>query len=106
MADSLIDVDLIETPPISREEFFAAHFGDDVGDIARSYREYIKRYQPWHSLVKSGGNQEPLFESTERYFNRDDAVHAIELAFGGNSNVYLREAEHGDVELRLANPPA
>jgi hypothetical protein len=106
MADSLIFVDLIETPPIPRELYFANHPGEDAEALADSYRAYLQHYQPWHSLVKSGDNQKPLFKSTERYFNRDDAVHAIELGFAGNSNVYLREAEHGNVALRLANPSA
>lgn len=104
MTHPLIFVDLIETPPIPREAFFASHPGEDAGDIADSYREYVKNYQPWHSVVRSGDNQEPLFRSTERYFNREDADHAIQLAFGNNSNVYLRETEQGDKLLRLATP--
>jgi hypothetical protein len=62
------------------------------------------RHQPWRLLIKSGDNQKPLFRSTESYFNRDDAIHAAELAFGSGSNVYLREAEHGNRVLRMAVP--
>lgn len=58
--------------------------------------------QPWRSVVKSGDNEEVLFVSSESYHNRADALHAIDLAFGTQANVYRRESEHGNFELRLA----
>lgn len=67
------------------------------------------RWQPWSVLILSGGNFEALFESTEHYTNRSDAIHAIDLVARPGANVYRREHEHGDVELRLASwftPPA
>lgn len=53
-----------------------------------------------HPLI---GPVEPGDVGTERYLHRADAIHAAELAFGSGSNVYLRESEHGNVLLRLAN---
>jgi hypothetical protein len=62
------------------------------------------RWQPWHIIIRSGDNQAVLFRSSERYTNRQDAIDAAILAFGDNSNVYLREAEHGNALLRRAFP--
>lgn len=61
-----------------------------------------ERWQPWRVVVKSGDNQKTLFVSSESYFNRADALHAAMLAFGTGSNVYLRQAEHGNQVLRMA----
>lgn len=80
---ALIYVDLIETPEPT----------DYDGP----------RWQPWGILVRSGDNNKPLFKTTEAYTNREDAIRAAEIAFGRGSNVYLREAEHGNVLLRLAS---
>lgn len=60
------------------------------------------RWQPWSILIRSGDNNEPLFRSTESYTNRGDAVHAIGLAFGPGSNVYLRQSEQGNQPIRMA----
>jgi len=102
-ATPLVYVDLIKEPPKTYGQFVAAHparrFAAGAG---AAYRTYIDNFQPWRVLIRSGDNYEPLFRSTERYFNEADARHAIELAFGPGSNVYLRQAEHGNVELRLA----
>lgn len=98
----LIWVDLIEDEPISREGFFHAHPGEDISDIAIAYAKYRDGFQPWRSLIKSGDNEEPLFRSTERYFNKADAIHAIQLAFGPETDVYLRQHEQGNQVLRLA----
>jgi uncharacterized protein YegP (UPF0339 family) len=64
--------------------------------------EFDGRWQPYRLIVKSGDNEEILFLSSEAYTNREDAISAAELAFGPQANVYLRESEHGNVELRLA----
>lgn len=78
---SLIFVDLIYTP--------APEF-------------YQGRWQPWRAMVLNGGNFKPLFMTTEAYTNRQDLIDTIATAFGPNANVYLRESEHGNTELRLA----
>lgn len=83
MSNPLIYVDLQYTP---KPDGFDGH-----------------RWQPWSIMVCSGDNHEALFRSTERYTNRADAVHAAQIAFGAQSNVYLREHEKGNVELRLAS---
>jgi hypothetical protein len=61
------------------------------------------RWQPYTLMVKSGDNGAALFKSTEAYTNRDDAIHAVAIAFGPASNVYFRESEQGNVAVRLAN---
>ncbi len=94
MSAPLIFVDLIKSELAPREKFPTA--------TDEQYREMVDHFQPWRLLVVSGDNHEPLFRSTESYFNRADAIHAAELAFGSGSNVYLREAECGNVLLRLA----
>lgn len=91
-----IFVDLIKSHPAPREKF------PSMTD--ERYRELVERYQPWRLLILSGDNHEPMFRSTERYFNRADALHAAELAFGAGSTVYLREAGYRDVPLRVATP--
>ncbi len=93
MSAPLIYVDLIKSHPAPREKF------PSMTD--ERYRELVERYQPWRLLILSGDNHEPMFRSTERYFNRADALHAAELAFGANSNVWLRESEHESRALRL-----
>lgn len=60
------------------------------------------RWQPWRTIVRSGDNMRALFRSSEAYTNRQDCIDAAQLAFGDDANVYLRETEHGNVELRLA----
>jgi hypothetical protein len=60
------------------------------------------RWQPWRVSILSGNNMRRLFRGSERWTNRQDALDAIALAFGGGSNVYLREAEHGNQVLRMA----
>lgn len=62
------------------------------------------RWQPWSAMISSAGNHEDLFKSTESWTNRSDAVNAIRLAFTNGSNVYLRQAELGNVLLRRAVP--
>jgi hypothetical protein len=110
MSAPLIYVDLIEEQPMSRDEWSketrrcpAAAEDNDVCDICdRRYGEYLEQFQPWRLMILSGDNHKDLFRSTERYFNEADARRAADIGFGANSNVYLRQKEHGNVELRLA----
>lgn len=97
-AESLIYVVLIEDRMLTMDEFIA------TGAVITKakYQSYAENFQPWRLLVKSGDNHRDLFKSTESYFNEADARHAAHIAFGPNSNVYLRHAEQGDEELRLA----
>jgi hypothetical protein len=106
MTATLIYCDLIEEQPMELNEF-RVHSIDagatwPVRDLEVEYAKYLEAFQPWRILVLSADNHEALFRSTERYFNEADARHAAEIAFGTNSNVYLRQAEHGNVQLRLA----
>lgn len=101
-ATSLVYVDLIKETPDTLDRFTEAHPGTDGELVESLYRKYLAGFQPYRVLIKSGDNEEPLFRSTERYFNRGDAVNAIRIGFDNHSNVYLREAEVGNQELRLA----
>ena len=103
MTQPLIYVDVLKDTPRTLEEFQYDNRGADVDDIAAEYRIYKERFQPYRIIVTSGDNHEPLFRSTESYFNRADAIHAAQIAFGRGSNVYLREHEKGNVQLRLAS---
>lgn len=96
----VIYVDIIEDKPDSQAEFKIKHLPKMPG--GKAYQQYLDHFQPFRVLVKSGDNEEPLFRSTERYFNNADAIHAIELAFGTSSNVYLRQHETGNQLLRPA----
>jgi hypothetical protein len=102
----LIYVDLVVDAPMTREEFRQHSVVSGAkwpnGELDAEYQKYRDRHQPWRLLIKSGDNQEPLFRSTESYFNRADAIHAAELAFGNKSNVYLRQHEAGNQVLRMA----
>lgn len=102
---TLIYVDLIEEKLLDREEWWDEVRGKEFpteADIDNAYRAYRLAFQPWRILVKSGDNYKALFKSTERYNNEADARHAADIAFGPHSNVYLRQAEHGNVALRMA----
>lgn len=107
-AASLIYVDLVKDEPQSLSRFAqkngwpADTTAEQNDTLAISYQAYLDRFQPFRLLIVSGDNHKPLFRSAESYFNRGDAVHAAQIAFGNQSNVYLREPEHGDVQLRLA----
>lgn len=103
---SLIYVDLIESQPDTLEEFSAKMKSAAWdGGPHREYADYLAKFQPWRSVIRSGDNQEPLFKSTERYFNQADAIHAIRIAFGNNAEVYLRRIgqDVGDECLRTAD---
>ena len=60
------------------------------------------RPQRWYWVAKSGDNQKVLARSSERYTNYGDCLHAVHLLFGDGTSVYRRQAERGDVMLRLA----
>lgn len=100
----LIYVDLIEEKPKSIET--RPSWYPEGEKRQAEYQKYLDGFQPWRIAIKSGDNRKALFRSTERYFNKADALHAIQLAFGTGSNVYLRQKEHGDVPLRMAVPNA
>lgn len=103
---TLIFVDLVRDEPLSAEDWHAKYdesFGEIAEDGDPDYRQYVDRFQAFRLLIISGDNRQPLFRSTESYFNRADAIHAAEIAFGSASNVYLREVEHGNELLRLAS---
>lgn len=87
----LIYVDLIEEKPR----------GQKANETDEHYAAYLDTFQAWRVIVKSGDNQRKLFRSTERYLHRAGALIAVQLAFGNNSNVYLREADRGNKALRL-----
>lgn len=63
------------------------------------------RPQRWRWRALNGDNSRILAISSESYTNRQDAVDAIAELFGDTSNVYRREVEVGNVELRLAAAP-
>lgn len=105
---TLIYVDVVEDEPQTRDEFFAnwpqVEIDPDYEALCEKvYQQYLDRFQPFRVAIKSGDNEEPLFRSTESYFNRADAKHAARIGFGRGSNVYLRQHEQGNEELRLAS---
>lgn len=107
----LIYVDLIKDEPLNIEQYRTQyHYGygaEQEKELRSAYNgRYLKKFQPWRVLIKSGDNQEPLFRSTESYFHEADARHAVDLAFGPGSNVYLRASEKGNELLRAAVPNA
>ncbi|MFV8049759.1 hypothetical protein [Mycobacterium sp. 48b] len=103
---ALVYVDVVRAEPITRAEWAQDHPGSDVDDENAAYRKYLDGFQAWRWLAKSGDNHEVLAVSSERYFNRGDCLHAVELLFGNGSHVYRREAEHGNVLLRYADGKA
>lgn len=62
------------------------------------------RQQRWSWVARSGDNNRVLARSSESYTNKSDLLNAISVLFSDTTNVYRREAEQGDVMLRLANP--
>lgn len=101
-----IYVDLVQAMPITREEWAQDYPGGNVDDETAAYRKYRDEFQPWRWIAKSGDNHETLAVSSERYFNRDDCLHAIDLLFGNDSHVYRREGKNGNVLLRHADGKA
>ena len=97
-----IYVDLKREEPLEFESWAEANDLEPGEDAQNSYRAYRLAFQPFRLLVKSGDNHKPLFRSTERYANEVDARHAAVLAFGANSNVYLRRPEQANEALRMA----
>lgn len=102
---TLIYVDLVKDEPKSFDDWAEAFVDEYVAtpQANTDYDDYVERFQPWRLAIISGDNQKELFRSSESYFNRADAEHAAEIGFGRGSNVYLREAEHGNALLRLAS---
>lgn len=103
----LIYADLIEEHPLHFDswcetEGFTSISQVDLPKVEGSYRAYRIAFQPFRVLIKSGDNNRTLFRSSERYFNKADAIHAAEIVLGSRSNVYLRQREHGNELLRLA----
>lgn len=60
------------------------------------------RPQNWRWRAINGDNQKRMATSGEAYTNKQDCLDAIAQLFGSETNVYLRESEHGNVALRLA----
>ena len=103
-------VDLIEEQPLDLEAFVAKEVGEDRVDAALKYdreffesehAEYVAAHQPWR-IVIAAHNGEPLFRSTERYKDERDARRAIDIAFGANTNVWLRQEGKERVAVRVA----
>ncbi len=65
-------------------------------------RKALGRPQTWRWRAINGHNHKKMATSGEAYTNRDDALDAITALFGTNSNVYLRQKQHGNLPLRLA----
>lgn len=65
-------------------------------------RKVFRRAQTWRWRALNAGNSRVLAVSSENYTNRDDCVAAVRQLFGSRSDVYLRQAETGNVMLRLA----
>jgi uncharacterized protein YegP (UPF0339 family) len=80
-----IYVDLIKTPVIKR---------------------LLGRPQQWRWKAFNAGNMRVLAVSSENYTNRQDCIDAIGQLFGAGSAAYMREAEHGNTSLRLAQDHA
>lgn len=95
----LIYVDLIKVTPMSYDNYSNTK-GRGFADPQTRYRAYMDSFQPWRWVAKSGDNQKAMARSSERYFNKTDALHAIHLLFGSGSNVFLRQAEFGNENLR------
>lgn len=88
---STVFVDLIEMKPRKQR--------DDESN--EDYSAYIETsFQPWRWVAKNAGNQKKLARSSERYFNREDALAAAEQVFSAATTVFKREAEMGNVLLR------
>lgn len=95
MSAKRVTITLIEDKPTSREEFGRdSYLSDEINDA--EYRRYLDRFQPWRWNAK-GGNGKILAQG-ESYFNRGDAIEAIETLFGEHTDAWLR---YGDVETRL-----
>lgn len=62
------------------------------------------RWQPWSAIIMREGNFEDLFRSTENWTNKQDALDAVQLGFGPDTIVYLRQPEKGNEILRHPEP--
>ena len=61
-----------------------------------------RRHQGWRWTATSAGNNRTL-ASGEAFYNWEDCVNSVELLFGAFTDVHLRQAETGNVVLRLAS---
>lgn len=66
------------------------------------YRTMFLRKREWRWRARNAGNQRLMATSAEGYRNLQDCLDAVEQLFGSGTDVYLRQAEHNDVELRMA----
>lgn len=96
---STVFVDLIQVEPLTFDEYVVRYPSRQLDSQPR-YDRYLARFQPWRWVAKDADNQEKMARSTERYFNREDAVRAIVKLFGADSWAYLREAGKGNRSLR------
>lgn len=93
-------VDLIQEQPAPRDKFMVhSYFAEEL--IDQEYAEYLDSFQPFR-IVIAAHNGEPLFRSTERYKAEVDARRAIDIAFGPNTNVWLRQEGKEQVAVRVA----
>jgi len=60
------------------------------------------RGQRWRWRAINAGNGRKLAAAGEAFTNEQDCIDSVTQLFGTGSNVYLRQAEHGDQVLRLA----
>lgn len=96
-----IFVDLIEVQRLTFDEYVVRYPSRGL-DASERYLRYKHNFQPWRWVARNAGNEEQMARSSERYFNRTDALDAIEQLFGSGTTVFKREAEHGNVVLRRA----
>lgn len=87
---STVYVDLIEVKPRKQR----------AGEGIDTYQLYLDHFQPWRWVAKNAANHKKLARSSERYFNREDALAAAEQLFSAATTVFKREAEMGNVLLR------
>jgi uncharacterized protein YegP (UPF0339 family) len=68
----------------------------------RLLHRVTRRPQRWRWTARDAGNSEAMGVTSESYTNRQDCIDAIQQLFSDNSNVWMREAEHGNLVLRRA----
>lgn len=61
------------------------------------------RPQHWRWRATNGNNHRVLAVSSEAYTNESDCLDAIQELFSNGTDVYLRQTEQGDQQLRLAS---
>ena len=74
-------------------------------DVKQSRRLWpLARPQRWYWVALNANNFRRLARSSETYTNYGDLLAAIEEVFGGQTVVYRREAEKGNVLVRHPEP--